>query len=134
MVKDAEVHADEDKRKREEAEERNKLESLIYESEKNIQEHGSKVNPAIKAEVEKEIDNAKQALESGNAENYRQATVRLGNARTRIGTAIYEALQKEQAASGAHQQGSQGDGHANYGSPTDAPPSDGPQWSSGDEK
>lgn len=129
MIKDAEVHAEEDKRKRGEAESRNKLESLIYQTEKNIQEHGDKVDDSIKQEVEKELANAKTALESNELENYNRAIESLGNAAQKIGAAIYETLQKDQketaetAASG--QPGSDG------ASTEDSAPD--PQWSPGDE-
>ena len=122
MVRDAETHADEDKRKREEAESRNRLESLIYQTEKNLAEHGDKVDESIRQELEKELANAKQALESNNADNYNRATEALGNAAQKIGAAIYEALQKDQQATAG----------APAGSPSDAPGPD-PQWTPGDE-
>jgi molecular chaperone DnaK len=125
MVKDAEVHAEEDRRKHDEAEARNRLESLIYQTEKHLQEHGGKLDPSTRQDVEREIANAKQALESNNVDNFKRATESLGNAAQRIGSAIYESLQKEQAAKGT----GPGDGPAWSDSP---PPSDpGPQWSDG---
>ncbi len=129
MVKDAELHAEEDKKQREEAEERNRLESLIYQTEKHVNEHGSKVDAGIKADVEKELANAKQALESDNVDNYRRAIESLGNAAQKIGAAIYETLQKEQKAAGG---APPPDGGAEF---TDVPPpsDDNPQWTPGDE-
>ncbi len=128
MVKDAEIHAEEDQRNREEAETRNRLESLIYQTEKHLQEHGDKVDPSIKKDVEKEVANAKQALESNNVDNFKRATELLGNAAQKIGAAIYESLQHEQAAQGAPPP-SEG---AAY---TDSPPPDdpGPEWTDGGE-
>jgi len=124
MIRDAQTHAEEDKRAREEADERNRLESLIYQTEKHLQEHGGKVDQSIRADVEKELANAKQALESNNVDNYRRAMTSLGNAAQRIGSAIYESLQHDQAATGA----------PHSGGPADAPPPDsGPQWTPGDE-
>jgi molecular chaperone DnaK len=124
MVHDAELHADEDKRKREESEQRNHLESLIYQTEKTLHEHGDKVDESIRNDIQKELDNAKQALESGNVDNYRQATEKLGNAAQKIGSAIYDSLHKEQDAQGSAQPG---------GPDFTPPPSDqGPQWTSGD--
>ncbi len=128
MVKDAELHAEEDRRKREEAEERNRLESLIYQTEKHVQEHGDKVSASIKQEVEKELANARQALESNNVDNYRRATQSLGNAAQKIGAAIYEALQKDQQAAGAPPQGGQA-GYSDSGPPQ---ADNGPQWTPGD--
>lgn len=129
MIKDAEVHAEEDKRKREEAESRNKLESLIYQTEKNIQEHGEKVDDSIKQEVEKEIANAKTALESNELDNYNRAIESLGNSAQKIGAAIYETLQKDQKetadSTASGQPGS--DGAFTEDSSPD------PKWSPGDE-
>ena len=129
MVRDAELHADEDKRKREEAESRNRLESLIYQTEKNIQEHGDKVDDSVRQEVEKEIANAKQALESNNVENYSRAIESLGNAAQKIGSAIYEALHKEQQATAGAPTGGQPGPDGTF---TDATGPD-PQWTPGDE-
>ncbi|MCX6645644.1 MAG: molecular chaperone DnaK [bacterium] len=131
MVKDAEVHADDDKRKREEAESRNKLESLIYQTEKNLHEHGDKVTAGIKQEVEKELANARQALESNNADNYNRAAESLGNAAQKIGAAIYEAINKDRQATTGAPTG--GQGAPGQGGPfTDAPPGPDPQWTPGE--
>jgi len=133
MVREAELNAEEDERKRKEAELRNRLESLIYQTEKNLGEHGDKVETEIKAEVEKELANAKQALESNNSDNYERALETLGTAAQKIGQAIYEAIQKDQAAAGAPQDGPDM-GQQNFG---DAPPpggaESGPEWTPGDD-
>jgi len=123
MVKDAEAHFEEDKHKREESEARNRLESLIYQTEKHVKEHGDKVDPSIKADVEKELANAQQALESNNIDNYNRAAESLGNAAQKIGSAIYEALNKAQASAPG------GNGSATHGA---SPNTDGPQWTPGD--
>ncbi|HDS30902.1 MAG TPA: molecular chaperone DnaK [Firmicutes bacterium] len=128
MIKDAEIHAEEDRRKQEEAEARNRLESLIYQTEKHISEHGDKIDPSIRQDVEKELANAKQALESNNLDNFKRATESLGNAAQKIGTAIYESLQKEQAAKGA---GGQSGGPV--WSDTPPPPDSGPEWTDGSD-
>ncbi len=121
MVREAEIHAEEDKRIREETEQRNRLESLIYTTEKHLQEHGDKIDQSIRSDVEKELANAKQALESNNVDNYKRAIETLGDAAQRIGSAIYEALHKSQAAAG---------GEAGPTPPGDA---GGPEWTPGDE-
>jgi molecular chaperone DnaK len=126
MVKDAELHSEEDKRKRDESEHRNRLESLIYQTEKTLQEHGGKVDESVRIDIQKELDSAKQALESGNLDNYKRAIEKLGNAAQKIGTAIYEALQRDKG------QGAPGPGQpGQYDNP---PPTDqsGPQWTPGD--
>ena len=64
------THAEEDKEKREEVEARNRADSLVYETEKNISEFGDKIDDAAKEKVNAAVTRVKQALESGNhAEN-----------------------------------------------------------------
>ena len=74
MVKDAETHAEEDKQKREEVETRNRADSLVYETEKNLQEFGDKVDDATKEKVNAGVERVKQALESNNNEEIKSAT------------------------------------------------------------
>ncbi len=73
-VKDAEAHASEDKKKKEEIEVRNNAESLIYNSEKTMTELGDKVSGEEKTKVQTEIDNVKKALEGNDTEKIKQAT------------------------------------------------------------
>ena len=74
-VKDAEAHASEDKKKKEEIEVRNNAESLVYNSEKTLKELGDKVSGEEKAKVENEIANVKKALEGTDTENIKQAII-----------------------------------------------------------
>ncbi len=74
MVKDAEVHAEEDKQKREEVETRNRADSLVYETEKNLQEFGDKVDDATKEKVNAGVERVKQALEANNNAEIKSAT------------------------------------------------------------
>ncbi len=74
MVKDAEVHAEEDKQKREEVETRNRADSLVYETEKNLQEFGDKVDDATKEKVNAAVERVKQALEANNNAEIKSAT------------------------------------------------------------
>ena len=76
-VKDAEAHAEEDKKKKEEIEVKNNAESLIYNSEKTLNELGDKVSGEEKAKIETEIENTKKALESNNTETIKEATEKL---------------------------------------------------------
>jgi len=102
-VKDAEAHASEDKKKKEEVEVRNNAESLIYNSEKTLKELGDKISGEEKAKVENEIANTKKALEGTNTENIKQATEKLT-------TAFYEISEKLYKQAGA--QGAANDGTA----------------------
>ena len=76
-VKDAEAHAAEDKKKKEEIVVRNNAESLIYNSEKTLGDLGDKISSEEKAKVQTEIDNTKKALESNNTDQIKEATEKL---------------------------------------------------------
>ena len=76
-VKDAEAHAEEDKKKKEEIEVKNNAESLIYNSEKTLGELGDKISGEEKAKVEVEIENTRKALDSNNTESIKEATEKL---------------------------------------------------------
>ena len=76
-VKDAEAHAEEDKKKKEEIEVKNNAESLVYNSEKTLTDLGDKISGEEKAKVETEIDNTKKALETNDTEKIKEATEKL---------------------------------------------------------
>ena len=97
-VKDAEAHAAEDKKRKEEIEVRNNAESLVYNCEKTLNELGDKISGEEKAKVETEIENVKKALEGTDTENIKQATEKL----TQIFYSISEKLYS-QAAGNANQ-------------------------------
>ena len=96
-VKDAEAHAAEDKKKKEEIEVRNNAESLVYSSQKTLEEVGDKISNEEKAKVEAEIENVKKALEANNTETIKEATEKL----TQVFYQISEQLYKNNAAAGA---------------------------------
>src|SRR5881275_2017627 len=102
MVKDAQAHAAEDKKRRSAAEAKNNAESLIHSTEKQLAEHGDKVSPDIKGEIEKALAEAKTAVESGDADEMQQKTAALTQAAMKLGEAMYKAQQAEtEAAAGA---------------------------------
>lgn len=74
MVKDAEAHAEEDKQKREEVEIRNRADSLVYETEKNLKEFGDKVDDATKEKVTAAVERVKSALAANNNEEIKAAS------------------------------------------------------------
>ncbi len=76
-IKDAEAHAAEDKKRKEEIEVKNNAESLVYNSEKTLEELGDKISGEEKAKVETEIDATKKALETNNVETIKEATDKL---------------------------------------------------------
>ena len=95
MVKDAEQFAEEDKKRREAAEAKNNAESLIHTTERQLSEHGDKVDAATKSEIEAAIAEAKTAVEGGDVEAMNEKGQALAQAAMKLGQAIYE---KEQAA------------------------------------
>ncbi len=91
MIKDAEAHAEEDRKRRETIEARNQLDSLVYQTEKSLAEHGSAMDAAAKSELESAIAAAKKLIEdtSADAETLRKATNDLSKASHRLAEAMY---------------------------------------------
>jgi molecular chaperone DnaK len=98
MVKDAEQFAEEDKKRRAAAEAKNNAESLIHATESQLNEHGSKIDAELKAEIEAAVAATKTAVEGGNADEMAEKTQALSQAAMKMGQKIYEA---EQAAGAA---------------------------------
>jgi molecular chaperone DnaK len=103
MMADAEKYAEEDRQRREEAEVRNRGESLAYTTEKFLAENADKVPDDVKSEVESSIADLKKALEGTDTEAIRTATEHAAQVSQKMGTAIY--AQSQQAASGAGAEG-----------------------------
>jgi len=92
MVKDAEAHAADDKKRRELVEAKNQAEALVHSTEKELTENGS--NPgvaAVKADVEKAVEAAKEAIASDDVDRIKSATTALAQVAMKIGEAIYSA-------------------------------------------
>ena len=96
-VKDAEAHAEEDKKKKEEIEVKNNAESLVYNSEKTLNDLGDKISAEEKSKVETEIDNTKKALETNDTEKIKEATEKL----TKVFYDMSEQLYKNANPNGA---------------------------------
>ena len=90
MVKDAQSHTEEDKRKREEAEIRNKAQSLEYSVEKTLKDIGDKISADDKTEVEKALDNLRSLLKSGSTDELKRATDRLQELSYKIAQTVYQ--------------------------------------------
>ena len=118
-VKDAEAHASEDKKKKEEIEVRNNAESLVYNSEKTLKELGDKVSGEEKAKVENEIANVKKALEGTNTENIKQATEKLTTVFYEISEKLYKQASAANGTAGA-QAGTETNGENPEGTVYDA--------------
>jgi molecular chaperone DnaK len=104
MVKDAEAHAEEDRKQRELAEARNLGENAAYQSEKQLEELGDKVDAAAKEEIEAAIVDVRESLDSGSAEEINSKTQALTAAFQKVSEQIYAAAQ-EQSADGASANG-----------------------------
>jgi molecular chaperone DnaK len=112
MVKDAQAHAAEDKKKREVVEVRNEADNRIYSVEKLLADHGDKIGEEDRKKIQDEIAAARKAMESGDIESIRSATQNLVKASQKIGEEMY----KKTAASGAGAApGSDGGGNATPG-------------------
>ncbi|PXA83166.1 molecular chaperone DnaK [Nostoc sp. 3335mG] len=101
MVKDAEKFAEEDKKRREAAEAKNNAEGLIHSTERQLQEHGDKVDASLKSEIEAAVAEAKTAVESNDATQMSEKAQALAQVAMKLGQAIYEKDQAAQASPGA---------------------------------
>ena len=101
MVKDAEQFAEEDKKRREAAEAKNNAESLIHTTERQLEEHGDKVDSGLKGEIEAAIADAKAAVEGGDPAAMTEKSQALAQVAMKLGQAIYEKEQAAQASPGA---------------------------------
>ena len=90
MVKDAEAHAEEDKKRRETVEVRNQLDSLIYGAEKGFKEFGDKLAPTERGELDTAIQQAKKSLESDDVEAIKKATEELTKASHKLSEEMYK--------------------------------------------
>jgi molecular chaperone DnaK len=105
MVKDAEQFAEEDKVRREAAEAKNNAESLIHSTERQLIEHGDKVDAALKAEIEAAVAEAKTAVEGGEPAAMTEKSQALAQVAMKLGQAIYEKEQQAAASPGADDAG-----------------------------
>ncbi|MCL2832604.1 MAG: molecular chaperone DnaK [Treponema sp.] len=109
MVKEAEMHAEEDKKEREKAEVRNDADNMIYSTEKNIKDLGDKVSAPDKSKAEEAIADLRKALESGDIENIKTRTEALKQVSYKIAEEVYKTQGpqpgQEAGGSGPHPEG-----------------------------
>ena len=103
MVKDAEAHADEDKRARESIDARNTAESVVYATEKALKDYGDKVSADERAKIESALKDLKDTLQDQNAsaETIKSQTERVQQASMELGQKVYESAQQNQQQPGA---------------------------------
>jgi molecular chaperone DnaK len=97
MVKDAQAHSEEDRKRREEIEAKNRLDSLVYSSEKTFNENKDKLSPADVSSFETALADAKKALEAGGAEGMNAAGERLQQASHKLAEAMYKGASTSSA-------------------------------------
>jgi molecular chaperone DnaK len=100
MVKDAEAHAEEDKKRKAQVEAKNHAEALIHSTEKSLAEHGGKVGETERRAIEDALAAAKEAVKGDNAEEITAKTNALAQASMKLGEAMYAQAQKDQAGPG----------------------------------
>jgi len=125
MVKDAESHAGEDKKKKEEITTRNETDQLIYQTEKNLKEMGEKLEPDVKAKVEAALERAKEAMKGSDNNE-------ITSARDGLNAAWHEAAEKMYAQ--ANPQGAPGGPGGTGGQPEPEPQAEQQQSSSAGDK
>ncbi|MCG8538603.1 MAG: molecular chaperone DnaK [Clostridia bacterium] len=103
-VKEAEKHAEEDKKKKESIEAKNKADSLVYETEKALKEYGDKVSGDEKSNIEEKLQALKKALEGDNTEEISKATEELTNAFHVLAQKMYQNTQAEGEAANPGEQ------------------------------
>jgi molecular chaperone DnaK len=105
MVKDAEAHAEEDKRRREEAEVRNNADSLVYQTEKVLRDQGDSVTADDKAAVEGPLADLKAAISGNDTGAIKEATEKLMSASQNFSQKLYEAAARDANAAGTSASG-----------------------------
>jgi molecular chaperone DnaK len=110
MVKDAEAHADEDKKRKAAVEAKNHGEALVHATEKALAEHGSKVGENERRAIENALADLKEALKGDDAEAIKAKTNALAQASMKLGEAMYAQAQAGQGESGAAGAGPTGGG------------------------
>lgn len=94
MVQDAEKHAEEDKKKKEEVEAKNNADHMIYQTEKLLKESGDKLQPSDKSEIESKVSALKSAIESNNTDNIKKFTDELQASWSKASETLYKQGQQ----------------------------------------
>ena len=111
LIKDAEMHADEDKKRKELVEVRNGADSLIYSTEKSLKDLGEKVDSATRSQVEAAMAPLKKAMEGDDIEEIKRLTDQLMQASHKVAEAMYQKASQSQSAGDASDAGAAGGAH-----------------------
>ncbi len=98
MVKDAESHAEDDRKAKEKAEAVNQADSLIYQTEKMLKDYGDKISPDDRSNIEREIENTRKAMNEGDDATIKQAVESLTKASYKISESMYAEAASQQAS------------------------------------
>ncbi len=109
-VKEAEAHAAEDKKKKEVAEVKNEVDTLIYSVEKSVVDYGSKLNDTERADIQKALEQAKSVKDGTDVEAIKKAVAELAKASHKLAEEVYSKMGKDQAGAGAASGTPGGDG------------------------
>ncbi|MCZ6622441.1 MAG: molecular chaperone DnaK [Deltaproteobacteria bacterium] len=114
MVRDAETHAEEDKKRKETVEARNHLDSLIYSTEKSLKDYGAELDSAVKTEIETALEKAKKAIAGQDTQTVRSAADELSRSSHKLAEAMYAktSQQQQQQPSSQPEEGKTTDGGA----------------------
>ena len=123
MVREAEAHAEEDRRERERVEARNEADSLLYATEKSVGEFGDKVSASDKQNIQNAMQDLKKAMEGNDTELIKQKTEALKQASYKLSEEIYKNASAQQAASGQNAYGAGGTSESSGPSSSEGPSS-----------
>ncbi|MCX7026578.1 MAG: molecular chaperone DnaK [Spirochaetes bacterium] len=108
MVREAEAHAEEDKKERERVDAKNEADAMLYQSEKSLKDIGDKVSASDKVNIEAAMKDLKKAMEGTDLEALKQKTEALKQASYKLSEELYKNAQSQQGAAGGTQGGFQG--------------------------
>ena len=110
MVRDAESHAEEDKKKKQLAEARNEADNMVYSVEKSLTEFGDKVSEDEKTSIQAAIDKTKKALESDDVDSIKSAIQELSTVSHKLAEEMYKKASAQQAGGGTDSGAGHGEG------------------------
>ena len=113
MVREAEMHAQEDRQRKEEIELRNRSDSAAYQAERTLKDVGEKISPSLRSEIEEQVKAVRDALAGSDVNRIQTATQSLESTMQRAGTEIYS--QQSQAGAGSAPGGGSGDATSSQG-------------------
>jgi len=108
MVRDAEAHAEEDRRRKAEADTRNQADTLVYQTEKLLRENGDKIDAGERSKVETAIGSLKEALSGSDVEAIKRGTEQLMQVSQGFAQRLYEAASQQSSAAAPGPDGSTG--------------------------